>query len=63
MKDVMKLDVVRNNKNGKLYNVSGSATHSETLECMVIYYDEKGQMWVRPYDLFLEKFTLVQRLK
>ncbi len=46
---------------GKLYEVTGFARHSETLEELVIYkalYDsdkfEKGSLWVRPKKMFLE---------
>lgn len=41
---------------GKLYNVIGTAQHSETLEDMVIYqqlYDDYG-FWVRPKSMFAE---------
>lgn len=41
---------------GKRYKVLGVATHSETLEEMVVYqalYGEFG-IWVRPKDMFLE---------
>lgn len=47
---------------GKLYKVTGTAIHSETLEKMVIYqvlYDDpkfgKNSIWVRPAKMFLEK--------
>ncbi|MBK8567167.1 MAG: DUF1653 domain-containing protein [Saprospiraceae bacterium] len=42
---------------GNLYKVIGTATHSETLETLVIYqplYGE-GKLWVRPLASFLEK--------
>lgn len=42
---------------GKDYLVLGMATHSETLEKMVIYqalYSEQG-IWVRPLAMFLEE--------
>ena len=41
---------------GKLYEVIGVASHSETLEEMVVYraqYDEQ-KLWVRPLTMFLE---------
>ncbi|NLM85163.1 MAG: DUF1653 domain-containing protein [Clostridiales bacterium] len=41
---------------GGLYEVLGTAKHSETLEDMVVYralYGEKG-LWVRPLAMFLE---------
>ena len=42
---------------GNLYEVFMMAQHSETEEWMVVYkalYGEEG-MWVRPYDMFVEK--------
>ena len=42
---------------GGLYEVIGLATHSETLESMVVYracYGEKG-LWVRPAGMFSEE--------
>ena len=42
---------------GDYYLVEGVATHSETEEKMVIYrmlYGD-GQLYVRPYDMFIEK--------
>lgn len=39
---------------GKLYEVMGVATHSETAEALVVYralYGEHG-LWVRPLDMF-----------
>ncbi len=48
-------------KNGKLYEVIGTALHSETQEEMVIYkalyHSEQfghNQLWVRPKKMFLE---------
>lgn len=41
---------------GNLYKVLGEATHSETLERLVVYqalYGERG-LWVRPRAMFLE---------
>ena len=44
---------------GNEYEVIGFATHSETLEKMVIYkalYQEEGKnLWVRPLAMFSEK--------
>ena len=52
---------------GNLYEVYMTAQHSETQEWMVVYkalYGKEG-MWVRPYDMFLEKVevegVLIQR--
>ena len=45
---------------GKNYRVIAQATHSETLELMVVYqalYGEGG-MWVRPLAMFLEDVTI-----
>ena len=42
---------------GSLYEVMTTAQHSETEEWMVVYkalYGEEG-MWVRPYEMFVEK--------
>ncbi len=42
---------------GNSYEVLMTAKHSETEEWMVIYkslYGDKG-MWVRPYEMFIEK--------
>jgi len=42
---------------GNLYEVFTTAQHSETEEWMVVYkalYAERG-MWVRPYEMFVEK--------
>ena len=45
---------------GNLYEVLMTAQHSETEEWMVVYkalYGEEG-MWVRPYDMFMEKISI-----
>ena len=42
---------------GNLYEVIMTAQHSETEEWMAVYkalYGDEG-MWVRPYDMFVEK--------
>lgn len=42
---------------GGLYNVMGTARHSETEEWLVVYqpqYGERG-LWVRPLDMFTEQ--------
>lgn len=42
---------------GDLYIVEDIATHSETLEKMVVYRALYGdnKLWVRPYDMFIEE--------
>lgn len=45
---------------GKLYEVIGTASHSETLETMVVYralYGEYG-LWVRPAAMFAEQVSV-----
>jgi hypothetical protein len=48
----------------KLYEVIGTAKHSETLEDLVIYkalYESefgKDALWVRPLKMFLETVTI-----
>ena len=42
---------------GSMYEVYMTAQHSETEEWMVVYkalYGDEG-MWVRPYEMFVEK--------
>jgi len=39
---------------GNVYCVIGVATHSETLEKMVVYRSEKGELWVRPASMWNE---------
>ena len=42
---------------GNIYEVLMTAQHSETEEWMVVYkalYGDEG-MWVRPYEMFVEK--------
>ncbi len=43
---------------GNVYEVVGEAKHSETLECLVLYKDEKGKIWARPEKMFLENVEL-----
>ena len=45
---------------GNLYEVMSTAQHSETEEWMVVYkalYGNEG-MWVRPYEMFMEKIEI-----
>ena len=55
----IKLGIYRHFK-GNLYKVIGTATHSETLETLVVYIPQYGEqkMWVRPLNNFLSKKTL-----
>ena len=47
---------------GKLYEVVGTARHSETLEEMVVYkalYQPEGEnLWVRPLKMFTEELEV-----
>lgn len=49
---------------GKLYKVIGVATHSETLEKMVVYQAMYGKkkLWVRPEKMFNEKVQIDGKL-
>ncbi len=54
---------------GNLYEVIGTARHSETLEEMVVYralYNSKdygsNALWVRPKDMFLENVAYEGKL-
>jgi hypothetical protein len=41
---------------GGMYEVIGTATHSETLEEMVIYQNNRDKkVWVRPLQMFNEE--------
>jgi hypothetical protein len=47
---------------GKIYEVIGVATHSETLDKMVVYkatYQKEGEnLWVRPLSMFIEEVVV-----
>lgn len=47
---------------GKIYEVTGIAKHSETLEEMAVYkapYQKEGEnLWVRPLKMFLENVVV-----
>lgn len=45
---------------GQLYQVFGTATHSETEELLVVYQCLYGNydLWVRPFTMFSENITL-----
>ena len=50
---------------GHLYEVTGTARHSETLEDMVIYkalYGDFG-IWVRPLKMFLEDIEVNSKIQ
>ena len=53
----------RNNKKGTYYQIQNLAQHSETLEKMIVYksVEEPDKVWVRPYYLFMQKFTQVEK--
>ncbi|SMD07976.1 DUF1653 domain-containing protein [Sporomusa malonica] len=60
--DRVKTGIYRHYK-GKQYQVIGEATHSETLEPVVIYralYGEFG-LWVRPKAMFCENIIIEGR--
>lgn len=45
---------------GKFYKVLYTATHSESLEKMVVYQQLYGEhsIWVRPLEMFLENVNI-----
>ncbi len=51
---------------GKIYEVIGIATHSETLEKLVVYkatYQKDGEnLWVRPLSMFTESVVVEGKL-
>ena len=56
----------RHNKSGDIYEIIGTALHSETLEPLVIYratYESKYELFARPYDMFVELVELDGRAK
>lgn len=46
-------DIYRHFK-GDLVTVVAVATHTETLEAMVVYF-HNNKLWVRPLSMFMEK--------
>ncbi|MBP9771637.1 MAG: DUF1653 domain-containing protein [Candidatus Pacebacteria bacterium] len=47
---------------GEVYRVVGSATHSETLEEMVVYEAQTDKkLWVRPLAMFLEDVEVEEK--
>jgi hypothetical protein len=57
------LESYTNKKNRQVYQVIGFATHTETGEDMVIYHSKDVcdvyTLYVRPLELFKEKFEVV----
>ena len=54
----------RNNKTGNYYEVLHVGLHSETVEKMIVYKrldDSEHDVWIRPYNLFFQKFTQVEK--
>ena len=46
---------------GNRYDVIGVACHTETHEAVVVYrplYDSTAELFVRPYDMFVETITI-----
>ena len=58
---LMELGIYKHYK-GQLYEVLGIATHSETLEKLVVYkatYQTEGEnIWVRPLNMFTESVII-----
>jgi hypothetical protein len=56
---MIKTGIYRHYKN-KLYEVSDVATHSESLEQLVVYKPLYGEskLWVRPLAMFNEEVTV-----
>ena len=53
----------QNIKNKHIYTVVGVGRCSEGgLDVMVAYSDENGELWFRPWKLFLAKFTFVRSI-
>ena len=47
----------QNIKHGTIYKAFGVGRHSEAPEVeMVVYENAKGELWVRPKELFFKKF-------
>ena len=65
MKKTLQMGLYRHYK-GKLYNVHGIATHSETLEDLVLYEclyeNEISSSWARPLKMFIENVELDGKL-
>ena len=60
MQEINVNELWTNNKKQHTYRVLAIALHSEDQSKMVVYQEadpQKPEIWVRPYDLFLAKFT------
>lgn len=49
----IQLGVYRHFRGGQ-YRVIGIATHTESKDQYVVYYDEDGRLWARPPGMFQE---------
>lgn len=53
--------VFRHYKNGKKYQITGVAVHTENNEKLVIYkplYESECEFYARPYEMFFEQVSL-----
>ncbi|MCE2572329.1 DUF1653 domain-containing protein [Motilimonas eburnea] len=59
MKPTLKSGIYQHYK-GNRYQVLDLAIHSETEQWMVLYRPlyGAGELWVRPYDMFVENLTI-----
>lgn len=48
---------------GGMYQVIGTAEHSETLEELVIYRSVSGELWARPLSMWNEEVNGVPRFE
>lgn len=63
LEDLVEGALYKNLKTGNIYKVLQIATHSETMEQLVVYHRDLGdhkKWWVRPVELFLTKFVPFQ---
>lgn len=52
---------------GGVYWITGTATHTESQEGLVIYMDNRNNVWARPVEMFFgylddgtKRFTLIE---
>ncbi|HCG4535550.1 TPA: DUF1653 domain-containing protein [Salmonella enterica subsp. enterica serovar Typhi str. AG3] len=57
------MGIVIKHYKGGIYNLIGTAKHSETQEEMTIYEDTKGNLWVRPSKMFGEQVEVDGEMK